>query len=206
MFLTPYILPSFRKKRRSRSQKFFETSIFHYIFTIFKWVKFAIFQVNAESANKIFLHKTTYIPPLFQTKIALSIGESLRNIHLLQVVLVFTMDEVCYISNKYLIPNNLAKHQYFYVRDLKPFLHLRKKLALPIANVLKHPLFTTFSLFLKMSEVCNISSKCWMPNKSVTNMFLHKTFETNSSFQQKEKCALHGTSRWQLQFTKFLRI
>ena len=41
-----------------------------------------------------------------------------------------------------------------------------------------------------------------MPNKSVTNMFLHKTFETNSSFQQKEKCALHGTSRWQLQFNK----
>ena len=149
-------------------------------------MKFAIFQVNAESAKKIFLHKTTYIPPLFQTKIALSIGESLRNIHLLRVVLVFTMDEVCYISNKYLIPNNLAKHQYFYVRDLKPFLHLRKKLALPIVNVLKHPLFTTFSLFLKMSEVCNISSKCWMPNKSVTNMFLHKTFETNPSFQQKK--------------------
>ena len=116
------------------------------------------------------------------------------------------MDEVCYVSNKYQPPNNLAKYQYFYIRDLIPFLHFKKKLALPIANVLKHPLFTTFSLFLKMSEVCNISSKCGMPNKSVTNMFLHKTFETNPSFQQKKKCALHGTSGWQLQFTKFLRI
>ena len=26
-----------------------------------------------------------------------------------------------------------------------------------------------------------------MPNKSVTKMFLHKTFETNPSFQQKKK-------------------
>ena len=50
-----------------------------------------------------------------------------------------------------------------------------KKLALSIANAfLKHPLFTTFSLFLKGSEVCNISNKSWLPNNSANKIFLHK--------------------------------
>ena len=62
------------------------------------------------------------------------------------------MDEVCYSSNKYQPPNNLAKHQYFY----PPF---RKKIGtLHHKSFSKHPLFTTFSLFLKVSEVCTISS------------------------------------------------
>ena len=36
---------------------------------------------------------------------------------------------------------------------------------------MKHSLFTAFSLFLKMSEVCNNSSKCWLPNKSANKIF-----------------------------------
>ena len=39
----------------------------------------------------------------------------------------------------------------------------------------EHPLFTTFSLFLKVSDICNISSKCWLLNKSANKIFLHKT-------------------------------
>ena len=159
------------------------------------------------------------------------------------------MDELCFISNKYQPPNNLAKYQYFYTRDFIFFLHLEKKLALSIAkyqyfytgdfisllhfkkncrfssqkffetstfyhmptsfsqwkrcavfqikidrlviyqnlNIFtqetfypsfiskkngplhrkrfpKHLLFTTFSLFLTVSEVCNISNKYWLPN------------------------------------------
>ena len=35
----------------------------------------------------------------------------------------------------------------------------------------KHPLFATFPLFSKVSEVCNISSKCWLPNKSANKSF-----------------------------------
>ena len=35
--------------------------------------------------------------------------------------------------------------------------------------------FSIFSLFLKVGEVCNISNKCWFPNKSVNKIFLHKT-------------------------------
>ena len=41
----------------------------------------------------------------------------------------------------------------------------------------KHPHFTLFSLFLTVSEVCNISNKCWRPNKSATKIyFLHNCF------------------------------
>ena len=40
------------------------------------------------------------------------------------------MDKVCYISDKYQPPNHLAKHQYFYARDVVSFLHFEKKLAL----------------------------------------------------------------------------
>ena len=39
----------------------------------------------------------------------------------------------------------------------------------------KHPILTAFSVFLKVSDVCNISSKDWVPNKSVNKISLHKT-------------------------------
>ena len=65
-----------------------------------------------------------------------------------------------------------------------------KKLALSIANAfLKHPLFTTFSLFLKGSEVCNISNKSWLPNNSANKIFLHKKPYTRPLLQK--NCALH---------------
>ena len=64
--------------------------------------------------------------------------------------LVFTVDEVCYISNKYQPPNNLVKHQYVYTREFIFLLHFEKKLTLSIANIFpKYSLFTTFSLFSK---------------------------------------------------------
>ena len=40
----------------------------------------------------------------------------------------------------------------------------------------KHPHFTLFSLFLTVSEVCNISNKYWLPNKSATKTFLRNGF------------------------------
>ena len=71
------------------------------------------------------------------------------------------MDEVWYISNKYQPPYNLAKHQYFYTRDSISLLHFGKKIgSLHYKRFLRHALFTTFSLFLKVSEVGNISNKC----------------------------------------------
>ena len=40
----------------------------------------------------------------------------------------------------------------------------------------EHPLLTLFSLFLSVSEVCNISNKYWLPNKSATKIFLRNGF------------------------------
>ena len=51
------------------------------------------------------------------------------------LILVFTVDEVCYISNKYQAPYNLAKRQYFYTKDFISLFHFGKTLALFIANV-----------------------------------------------------------------------
>ena len=65
--------------------------------------------------------------------------------------------------------------------------------ALHCENFSKHPLFTTFSLFLTEKKVCNISNKYGLSNKSAARILLHKTPDTAPSFQQK-LCALHGTS------------
>ena len=107
-------------------------------------------------------------------------------------IVFLTVDEVCYISNKNQpFSNNLAKRQYFYTREFISLLHFEKKIgALHRKSFSKHPLFTTFSLFLKMSDVCNISSKCRLPNKSAKKLFLHKTPYTPCLFQTKF-CALH---------------
>ena len=93
---------------------------------------------------------------------------------------------MCYISTKYQPPNNWTKCQYFYTKDLLFLLHFENKLALSVAKIFQnlHFLFP-FSLFLTVSEVCNISNKYWLPNKSATKMFLHETPYTVPSFQQK---------------------
>ena len=63
------------------------------------------------------------------------------------------MDEVCYVSNKYQPPDKLAKDQYFYTRNFMFLLHFEKELGLPIEKSFsKDPLFTTFSVFLRLSE------------------------------------------------------
>ena len=68
------------------------------------------------------------------------------------------MAEVCYISNKQQTLNNFAKYQYFYTRDYISLRYFEKKLV-HRKSFSNHPFFTTFSLFLKISEVCNTSSK-----------------------------------------------
>ena len=184
------------------------------------------------------------------------------------------MDEVCYISNEYQPPNNLAKYQYFHTKNFLSLLHLEKKwhspswkfletstfypmstnfhsgwdvqyfkyiptswyytktfiflhktLYIPSSfgkknddihrkSFLKHPLCTTFSLFWKVSEVCNILNKCWLPNKSVNKIFLnktsytppllqkHKTLYTPPSFEKK----MHSPSQILLETYTFHHI
>ena len=69
------------------------------------------------------------------------------------------MDEVCNISSKKQPPSNLAKYQYFYKRFYIPLSFRNKVGALNRKSFSKHPFFTTFSLFLTVNEVCNISNK-----------------------------------------------
>ena len=65
--------------------------------------------------TELILHKAPSLLLYFKQKLALFIA---RNIHFLQFLLVLTVDEARYISNKYQLLNNLAKHQYFYTKTL----------------------------------------------------------------------------------------
>ena len=47
------------------------------------------------------------------------------------------MDEVCNISNKNQPPSNLAKYQYFYIREFVFLLHFEINLALSMAKSAK---------------------------------------------------------------------
>ena len=99
--------------------------------------------------TKIFLHKTPYTAPLFHQKIcALHSRCFYKHPLLTTFLIVFTMDEVRYISNKHQTLNNLAKEQYFYTRDFISLRHLEKNIALSIANIFRKihflPLFHYF--------------------------------------------------------------
>ena len=105
-------------------------------------------------------------------------------------LLVFAVDELCYISNKYQPPNNLAKYQYFGTRDFISRFHFEKKnCTLHRKRFWKHPLFTTFSPFLTGGEVFNTSSKCWLPNESANKIFLRKTLYSPPLFQKNNLCS-----------------
>ena len=69
------------------------------------------------------------------------------------------------------------------------FLGFKKKKkndgALHCKDFQKHPLFTTLSLFSKLSEGCNISNKCLFPHKSANKIFLKKISYTPSSFEKR---------------------
>ena len=88
-----------------------------------------------KSAWKIFLHKTPYTPPSFE-KNNWALHRRIFQKHPLYttILLVFTEDEVCNITNKIQHPSNLGKYQYFYTRDLLSFLHFNKNLVLFITN------------------------------------------------------------------------
>ena len=66
---------------------------------------------------------------------------------------------------------------------LPSFQKKKKKIgALHPKTFSKHTLFTTFSLFLTVNEVYNISNKYCSPNKLPKKIFLRKTPYTAPSF------------------------
>ena len=57
-------------------------------------------------------------------------------------------------------------------------LHLKINWRSPSQTFRETFFFITFSLFLKVSEVCNIWNKCWFPNISANKIFSRKTLYT----------------------------
>ena len=70
-------------------------------------------------------------------------------------LLVFTVVKMCNILNKYWPPDKLAKYFFFYTRGLLYLRHSEKNWSSPLRKFFKNLLFSTFSLFLTVSEVCN---------------------------------------------------
>ena len=70
-------------------------------------------------------------------------------------LLVFKVDEVCNISNKYKRPYNLAKYQYFYTKGFISLLHFETKLALSIVKVFQNiqflPNFHYFQQWVRLA-------------------------------------------------------
>ena len=80
-----------------------------------------------KSANKIFLHKTTYTPPLLWKKILRSPSQILLETSTFyHIFLIFIVDERFHISNKYQPSSNLAENQCFYTRNILSLLHFHK--------------------------------------------------------------------------------
>ena len=153
------------------------------------------------------MHKTPYTPPLFRKIICALHCRSFEK-HLLfkTFLLVLAVGEVCYISNKYQPPNNSETHQCFYTRDFISLLHFKKNGALHREHFSKHPLFTLFSLFLTMGELCYISHEYWLPIKSANKMFLQKEPYTPPLFQKNLRSPLQKlleTSIFYNAFTSF---
>ena len=125
----------------SPSQTFFETSTF-YQFSLSLTLSEVCYISSKywlpnKSADKIFLHKTLYSPVLFKKKLRCPSQNLLETSTLYTFLLVFTVEEVCYIWNKYQPPNNLSKYQYFCKRNFLSLLHFEEKLSLSIANIFR---------------------------------------------------------------------
>ena len=181
--MTPYTLPSFQKNKCSPSQTFPKHPLFT-TFSLFLTVDEVCYNPNKcwlpnISANKIFLHNTPYTPPLYQKKFTFSIEESLRNT---LFPTVFTVDEVCYISNKCWLPNKSANTLHS-SSIFKKFLHL------PWQNLLETSTFSTFLLVLTVDEVCYISNKYQPTNKLLKYQYFYpRNFKPFFQFNKEIAC------------------
>ena len=116
----------------------------------------------------------------------LSIAQVFENIHFLTHANYFSQWMRCAIFQ--INTDLLVIYQNINIStqdNLYPSIIWKKIDALHRKRFSKHPLFTTFSLFWKVSGVCNISNKCWLAHKSPNKIFLHKTTYTPPLFQKK---------------------
>ena len=95
-----------------------------------------------KSATKLVLHKITNTPSSFQQKICSLHSASFWKHPLFNTCqLLLTVDEVCYILNKYWPPSNIPKHLYFYTREFISLDHLKKDWRSPSETFFRNILF-----------------------------------------------------------------
>ena len=133
---TPYTPLLFHRKNCAvHGGNFLKTSTFTTFLVVLTLYEICYISYKDEPPNNLVKYQYFYTRDFisllhFEKKFALSIVESFKNIYFLPVLLVLTLDELCYISYKYQPftnhTNNLPKHQYFYMRDFI-FLRLSKK-------------------------------------------------------------------------------
>ena len=107
--------------------------------------------------TQLSLHKTPYIPTSFQKKNWLSIAQAFRNIHFCNM------------------PNSPKQNLY-------PSFIFVKIWSCPSQTFSYKSTFYHISVFLTVSEICNISNKYWIPSNPAKKIFLH-----NATFVYFEK-------------------
>ena len=153
-YATDFIsLLHFETKLSLSIEKVFQNIHFLPLFHYFqKWVRFVIFQVNADclinQLKKIFT-QAAYTPPLSQKHLRSPSQNPLETSTFIPFLLVSTVDEVCYIWHKYQPPNNLAKHQYFYTRDFIFLLHFKNNWRSPSQKFFDASTFCYFFTIFK---------------------------------------------------------
>ena len=117
------------------------------------------FAFSIANAKKIFSHKTPETAPSFQKNFVLSIAEAFRNFyfHFLprrRRSAIFQLN-----TNLLVIYEDINNFKRLY----NPASFEKKVVTIHCKPFRKHPLFSTFSLFLTVGETCNSSNKYWLP-------------------------------------------
>ena len=142
----------------------------------------------------MFLHKAFYTPPSFKKRFALSIAESFRNILFLQHFYQFSQQMRCTIveinTNLLIIQRNI---NIFTGGTFYPSFIFKKIGALHRKHFSKHPLFTTFSLFLTVNEFAIFQINADFLINQLEKYF-YTTHLTLFLHSNKKICTLHRRS------------
>ena len=138
--------------------------------------------------TQLFLNKIPYTLPLFQKKLALSIAEAsiLETSIFYHIFTSFHRGWGMRYFKQISTSSKFSKISILLHKRLYISCSFRKKLAVSIANVFRDIHVLPFFLsLLTVSEVCHVSNKYWLPDKSATKIFLHKIPYTPPSFKKK---------------------
>ena len=141
------VLLHFEKNRRLPSRRFFKTSTFCYIFTIF-YIKWGVLGNHYFYTGDIFLNFTKNIGA-FHHK-----GFSKHPLFTIFPPFLIVI-EVWIIGNKYWFSNRSPKNKILHKTDEVSPSFPKRVFALHRRHFLGRSTFITFSLVLKMGELCN---------------------------------------------------